>query len=71
MIISSEYVGFHSHNTANAEEEQHLTLQNIAVLAIVQNVVTALNHHLLGKDRLKNSTRETKYGITKISRKQS
>lgn len=72
MITSSESVGFHSHNRANAEAEQHLILQNnIAILAIVQSAVTAFNHHLLAKDRLKNSTKERKYGITKISRKQS
>lgn len=71
MITSSESVGFHSHNRANAEAEQHLILQNSAILAIVQSAVTAFNHHLLAKDRLKNSTKEREYGITKISRKQS
>lgn len=67
MVISSESVGFPSHNTGNAE--QHLILQNIVILAIVQCVVTALNHHLLAKDRLKNSTKGNHYGITKINRK--
>lgn len=71
MIISSEFVGFPSHNRANAAAEQHLILQNIAILAIVQWVVTALKHHLLAKDRGKNSTKGKNYGITKISRKKS
>lgn len=68
--FSSEPVGFPSQNTADAEAEQQLILQNITILAIVQCVVTALGHHLLAKDRLKNSTKGKKYGITKINRKQ-
>lgn len=69
MIISSGSVGLPSHNRENAEAE-HLILQNTAILAIAECVVTALNHHLLAKDRLKNGTKGKNYGITKISRKQ-
>lgn len=59
MAISSESVGYPSPNTANAE--QHLILQNTAILAIVQCVATALKHHLLAKDRLKNNTKGKNY----------